>query len=122
MSEIKNLINNKIVTPNLQTSQTTKSTGIVLKVYEKDNVCDIQYLDAQSRIKKKDKVEVLVRKDTDDWFPQIGAFVEVEVYEDHVYIVGQIINNYDTQVKQKYQLKQDLYADGADSSVGCLVF
>ena len=122
MSDIKSLLGNKVVSPNIDANRYIQSTGIVLRAYEKDNVCDIQYLDAQCRIKTKDKVEVLVKRSNDDWFPQAGDRIEVQIYENYVYITGQIITDYNTEVKPRQKLEQDIYADGADSSVGCLIF
>lgn len=121
MSDIKELLQNKVVTPNVETFGYVRSKGVIIHSYEKDNVCDIKYLDAKNRIINKDHVFVKIINN-DDWFPQPGEPVEVEVNEQRVYIVGKIVNDYRKQVKQKNVLKSDIYADGADSSVGCYIF
>ena len=120
-SKIKSLLQNKLVKPAIDTSGLTKSVGIVLKSYERDNVCDIKYLDAQSRIRNREKIRVKITNN-DDWFPKPGDIVEIEIIEDTVIIIGSMITDYNTQVRPKNELKKDIYADGVDSSVGCYIF
>ena len=120
-SKIKSLLQNKLVAPNVDTNNYSRSIALVLQTYEKDNVCDIKYLDAQSRIRNRERVKVKITNN-DDWFPQQGDIVEIEVFQDVVIIIGSVVSDYNTQIRPKNKLKQDIYADGVDSSVGCYIF
>lgn len=120
-SKIKSLLQNKLVAPNVDTNNYSRSVALVLQAYEKDNVCDIKYLDAQSRIRNRERVKVKITNN-DDWFPQQGDIVEIEVFQDVVIIIGSVVSDYNTQIRPKNKLKQDIYADGVDSSVGCYIF
>lgn len=121
MADINNLLQNKVVSPNVETIGYIKSYGVVIRSFEKDNVCDIKYLDAKNRIINKDRVFVKVTNN-DDWFPDPGDVVEIELNEQFVWIIGRVTYNYSKQIKPDNVAKTDIYADGADSSVGCYIF
>ena len=122
MSDLKSTISNRIVTPNVNTAFNTPSTGLVKKAYEDENVCDITYFDSNGSPKNKSKVEVKVKSTRDNWFPQTGSLVSIEVYEDNVIITGEVVSDFTTQMKTQQMAKNDIYTDGGDSSVGSYIF
>lgn len=123
MPNIKETLTTRVVNPNIDTAFNTRSYGFVKEAYEKDNVCDISYFDAKGNQRNKDKVDVEIRNSNDStWFPKKGNLVRIDVYEDNVIITGEVITDYTTQIKKKQYVKNDIYADGDDSSVGGYIF
>ena len=122
MSDIKNILQNKVVSPSIETSTTSKTLGVVIRAYEKDNVCDVRYSDIKSRIVTKEKVEVMPKNMEDDWFPSSGTLVVVETYGNSVFITGQVIKDYSKEVRPYKKLQHDIYVDGGDATVGNYIF
>lgn len=122
MSSLKDIVSNRVVSPNIDSSINTKSYGIVIKAYESENVCDITYFDAKNIQRNRNKVEVRLNSRTENWFPKNGEMVYVEVYEENVIITGEVVTDFNTQVKTKQIAKNDIYVDGADCSVGGYIF
>lgn len=122
MSSLKDVISNRIVTPNVNTAFNTPSIGIVLKAYEDQNVCDIRYFDTSGTEQNRDRVEVRLTNKRENWFPSTGSMVYVDVYEENVTITGEVITDFSTQMKTQQETKNDIYVDGGDSSVGSYIF
>ena len=122
MNSLKEIVNSRIVSPNIDTAINAKSIGIVLAAYEQDNLCDIAYTDAKNIRRRKDKVEVQLKNPNETWFPIKGNLVKLDVFEENVIITGEVITNYSSQVKEKQYTKNNIYANGDDSSVGCYIF
>lgn len=122
MSSLKDVISNRIVTPNINTAFNTTSIGMVLKAYEDQNVCDIRYFDANGSERNRDKVEVRVTNKRENWFPSTGSMVYVDVYEENVTITGEVITDFSTQMKTQQETRNDIYIDGGDSSIGSYIF
>lgn len=122
MSSLKDVISNRIVTPNVNTAFTIPSIGIVLKAYEDQNVCDIRYFDTSGTEKNRDRVEVRLTNKRENWFPSTGSMVYIDVYEENVTITGEVITDFSTQMKTQQETKNDIYVDGGDSSVGSYIF
>lgn len=122
MTNLKDTLNNRVVTPSIESAFSTHSYGFVKEAYEGDNVCDITYIDSKGNQRNKERVEVDIKNNKDKWFPQKGDLVKVDVYEENVIIVGEVITDYSTQIKSQQYTENDIYADGDDSSVGCYIF
>lgn len=122
MSDLKEIVSNRVVSPNVDSSINIRSYGIVTKAYEPENACDITYFDAKNIQRNRNKVEVRLSSGTENWFPKDGEAVYVEVYEENVIITGKVITDFNTQVKTKQVAKNDIYVDGADCSVGGYIF
>lgn len=122
MSSLKDVISNRIVTPNVNTAFNTPSVGVVLKAYEDQNVCDIRYFDTSGTEQNRDRVEVRLTNKRESWFPSTGSMVYVDVYEENVTITGEVITDFSTQMKTQQETKNDIYVDGGDSSVGSYIF
>lgn len=121
MSDLRELFNSKVVAPNIETSIYTKSYGIVIRANEKNNCCDIKYFDAKGRPCNRNNVFVKTNSEN-KWFPLPGMMVELEIFEDQICIIDEIVTDYSKQVKPRKMAMQDIYVDGADSSVGCYIF
>ena len=115
--ELKDLLNNRLVTPNIETSGAVPGFGIVIRSCEKDNCCDIKYRDKKNRAKTKNNVPVKIGPG-EQWFPSEGSIVELSIYEDEVIIVGETMTDYATQGKPKTMTKLDTYMDDGDQTTG----
>lgn len=122
MSSLKDTISNKVVSPSIEASINYKSSALVLDADEKTNLCKIFYTDARNKQRHRENVKVKLRDKKDRWFPKPGDAVEVNVFGDDVIIIGESITDYATQVKPLQYTKNDVYVDGADSSVGNFIF
>lgn len=122
MNNLKELLNTKLVTPSIESQTHKRTCGIIINAYEKENTCDVQYYDAKNHFQYKERVEVKLTGANNNWFPSNGALVEIELFDDKVFIIGEVIIDFNTQIKPKLTLKKDIYANGSDTSVGCYIF
>lgn len=119
---LKDTLTTRVVSPSVDSSISIRSYGIVRKANESENTCDITYFDAKNTQRNRNNVEVKVNNSNENWFPKEGQAVYVEVYEENVIITGEIVSDFTTQMKTKQMSKNDIYADGGDSSVGGYIF
>ena len=109
MSEINDLLSKSANTVAVNTSLHT-SYGIVTKINEKENTCDIRYVTQSGKTTSKENVEVLINYNTDSWFPsKLGERVKIaETSSNHPIIIGSYIRDYAQDVKAKRRYAQDV--------------
>lgn len=110
MSQIKNLLSGparEAITNNAK----SESYGLVTKVNEKENVCEITYENSSGKLTRKENIEVRIRTDQDEWFPKTGDLVTTEETNDNQPIItGQLIRDYARDVKPKRIYAKDVQA------------
>ena len=111
MSTAKNLLSDRIVSPGITNNATTTSYGIVSKANEKENVCDITYVNSSGKVSRKENVEVQILNGRNDWFPKQGELVTtIETNDNQPLITGQLIRDYVRDLKDKREYKKDIMA------------
>lgn len=104
MSGIRNLVSKNEVKETAN-KNVTSSQGIVLKSVEKENVCDILYINSFQKLTHRTNVEVEMRTKNDNWFPKPGQLVRTQESNDNnPTIVGEWIRDYarDARENRKY--------------------
>lgn len=119
--DLQGLLNTKLVTPNVDSNSGKVSIAIVTEAYEKDNVCDIIYTDKHGKIQRRERVEMKILDPDSSWFPKAGETVEIQFYDEYVYITGAFVLNYRQYMSNK-NIDNDIYSESSDSSVGCYIF
>ena len=109
MTNIKDLLASKTVLPSLANTQVSKSFGIVTRANEKDNVCDIIYIDNSGKRSNKTNVEVLIKSRDDNYFPHLYEYVEVEEIgnDNNIKITGTYICDKDSTYIER--VDKDIY-------------
>lgn len=120
MSRLKDILNEKVVTPNVETNGVTISYGIVTGINEKDNTCDITYMGNYSGLKGNKKAEVK-RARGDDWFPRLGSIVEIQLIDDIPLIIDEKIDK-TTARSRRNMGTSNIYSNASDSSFGGFLF
>lgn len=120
MRNLKDLLNNRLVTPNIETSGAFIGFGIVIRADEKNNCCDIKYLDRKSRTKNKKNVQVKYVSGS-QWFPTEGSCVELSITQDEVYITGEFVKNYALIGKPQAITKFDTYVNDDGTTGGYII-
>lgn len=92
----------------------SSSYGIVLKSTEKENVCDILYVNSAKKMVYRANVEVEMRNKQDNWFPKAGELIKTaESNDNNPTIVGQLIRDYARDIKQDRILEKDVLPDNS---------
>lgn len=119
--DLQGLLNTKLVTPNIDSNTGKTGMAVVTEAYEKDNVCDIIYPDKNGKIQRRERVEMKISDPDSSWFPKAGDKVEVQFYDEDIYISGAFIIDYKQYMSNK-NIDNDIYSESSDSSVGCYIF
>ena len=115
MSDLKDLIQNKIVHPSTYGDVSITTIGKVTESDESNNTCSIQYVDKQGYPRNKKDVVVRLYGNGADWFPAVGDTVVIEDTGDTTVVVARHVGNYAMDVRAKRQLRQDCMSD----NTGC---
>lgn len=119
---LRQQIKDKIVTPITYENEIMHTVAFVVKSDDKNNCCDIRYIDRQGQIRNKDNVTVRLTGSGMDWFPVKGEFVTIEVTRDICVIIARCISNYNMEVRSKMELKQDIYSDSGGYPPGASIY
>lgn len=110
MSQVKDIISGpakEVVTNNALAS----SYGLVTRIDEKENVCDITYVDSSEKLVRRQNVEVLIRTNKDNWFPKVGELITTQETNDNQPIItGQLIRDFIMDVKSNRTYDKDVQA------------
>ncbi len=110
MSQVKDLLSGP-ARDAITNNAVSSSFGLVTKINEKENICDITYINSSGKLARKENVEIKIRTDKDDWFPETGELVTTEETNDNQPIItGQLIRDFAQDVKPKRTYKKDVQA------------
>lgn len=115
-------IRNKIVTPITYENEIIITVAYVIKADDKNNSCDIRYIDKHGRIRNQDNVAVRLSGLGMDWFPVKGDYVTIELSRNSCAIIARYITNYNMEVRSKMELKQDIYSDSMGYNPGASIY
>ncbi len=110
MSGARELVS-KVSQNNIVNNALSSSYGIVLKSDEKENICDITYINRSGKMVHRSNVEVKMWTKKDDWFPKPGELVITQESNDNSpVIIGQLIRDYIRDVKPERTYEKDVQA------------
>ena len=108
MSEGSNLVS-RTAKKELANNAVSSSYGLVLKSTEKENVCDIIYINSAKKMLRRANVEVEMRNKNDNWFPKPGDLIKTsESNDNNPTIVGQLVRDYARDIKPNRILEKDV--------------
>lgn len=62
-------IKQKTAIPVVSNNAVTECIGIVTKANERENLCDVTYINSSGKLDKKQNIEYRVKNKKDEWFP-----------------------------------------------------
>ena len=107
MSDVKTLINDRIVSPGITNNAVSQTYGIVLKASEEENTCTVMYENNNAKMDIRKNVNVFSQDD--NWFPVPGDRVILEESNDNNPIIVGKIRNYTEEERSKRQYSQDVH-------------
>ena len=120
MSEIRNLIADKIVNPASRNGQPSTLIARVLEADETNNWCSLEYVDKDGFSRNRDNVLVM-QYGASRWFPKVKDLVIIEDRGESVIIVSKSFTSYSVEIKEKETLRKDVYPDQFGASVGGVI-
>ena len=122
MGSIKKIIQNKMINPDGHNRKSLWSAAQVVKGDEKNNVCEIDFIDKDGNRRNKKNVKVMLYGGSSNWFPADNDFVMVEDRGSQVFIVDKFVGNYRQEVSAKQTLTKDVHSDANTSTAGGCIF
>lgn len=119
---LRQKIRDKIVTPVTYENEVITTTAFVLRADDKNNCCNIRYIDKHGKIRDRDNVIVRLTGSGMDWFPIKGDYVTIELARDTCVITARSITNYNMDVRSKMELKQDIFSDSLGYPPGASIY
>ena len=119
---LKQQLLDRVVTPITQENETFVTPAFVVSADDKNNCCDIQYIDKHGKLRTKENVTVRLTGSGMEWFPTAGDYVNVEIGREICVIVARAIANYNMDVRSKMELKQDIYSDSLGAPPGASIY
>lgn len=111
MGQAKNLLSEKIAIPAITNNAVTLTTGVVLRSNEKENVCDVGYINSAGKWDRKNNVEYEVKNEKDDWFPKVRSKIVLKESNDNQPIIVGALLDYVKDIKPKRTYKKDVLPD-----------
>lgn len=109
MSTLVSKLNDNITTKVLPNHVETKSEGRVIRVNEKENVCDILYENSAGRLERVTNVEVELNTGKENWFPKVGDIIKTrETNDNQPIIIGKLIRDYVQDAKSNHTYNKDV--------------
>ena len=108
---IKDIIQNNIISPTMNSASQNLVTGLVLGSDSANNVCSIRYTNKTGNICNKENVPIRLYGNGTDWFPTTGEMVLVEDNGSTCTVIARYVGNYSMDVRSKLQLRQDVQSD-----------
>lgn len=122
MSNLKQLLQDRVMNPADHSRGSITTVGQVTKADEINNMCSMKYIDKDGFKRNKDNVTVRLYGNGGDWFPAVDDYVVVEDGGDTCVIVARHVGNYNMDVRSKLRLTQDIHSDSYGGSVGGQIF
>lgn len=119
---LRQQIRDKIIAPITYENEALATIAYVLRSDDKNNCCDIRYIDKQGKIITRNNVIVRLTGSGMDWFPVKGDYVTIEISRDTCVIIARSISNYNMDVRSKMELKQDIYSDSMGYPPGASIY
>lgn len=119
---LKGLLLDRVVQPNARDNESFTTVAIVTDSDEVNNVCSIQYVDRGGHKRNRDNVVVRLYDTGSGYFPKVGESVEVQLDRDTCVVIARHIGNYNTDVRAKMMLEQDVYSDNPGNAPGSSIF
>lgn len=120
MSGIRSKIQ-QITSPTVHDRRTFTSIGQVVSTNEKNNECEVTYIDKDGNRSNKKGIHLLYAdKKILSWFPKIGEKVYLQINENMIFIVGPYYENYQLE-KGQTDLNKNVLSDYAFSEEGNLL-
>ncbi|WP_312339235.1 hypothetical protein [Anaerospora hongkongensis] len=122
MNKLKQIIQDRIVSPADHIRGSITTIGQVMKSDEINNMCSIKYVDKDGNKRNKDNVTVRLYGNGGDWFPAMDDFVVIEDTGSTVAIVARHVDNYNMDVRSKLRLTKDIHSDSFGGAIGGQIF
>ena len=111
MSDLKQLLQNRIVNPAGHANNAITTLGVVTDSDESNNTVSVRYVDKSGKKRNRDNVVVRLYGNGADWFPAVDDTVVIEDTGDTVVVVARHVGNYSMDVRSRRQLRQDVHSD-----------
>ena len=116
---LKDVLQEKIVNPVVRSGGVIISIGKIKKADERNNLCDIFYVDKDGKPSNKDNVAIRLTGN-DTWFPSKGDLVAIEDRGSAVCVIGPAIKDYAAEEREKHKPTKDVHPDSSGSIGGCI--
>ena len=122
MSEIRELILERVVNPSSRGNLVHEVVGTVTDVDEVNNWCSVEYVDRDGYRSNRDNVWVKQYDGSQPWFPSVDDQVTIEDTGDSAIVTGKSYQNYAIQMGTKRELTMDSCPDNMGASMGGYIF
>lgn len=112
----------KLISPITYVNELSCTTAVVTKSDDKNNCCDIRFLNKYGIQESRENVNVRLTGNGMDWFPVKDDYVTIELGRDTCVIVARSISNYNMEVRSKMELKQDIFSDSFGHPPGASIY
>lgn len=115
--ELTSKFQNRAVNPIVSNNAVTECIGVVMKANEKENVCDVSYINSSGKYDRKENIEYRIKNKKDEWFPAEQDRVILHESNDNQPIIVNELIDYTKDLKQnRYIDKPDVFAS---NDFGC---
>ena len=111
MSEAKRLLSDKIVSPQITNNAVTETVGVVMTANEKENVCDVAYINSAGKWERKSNIPYEVKHEKDDYFPKSQSKIRLKESNDNQPIIIGALIDYIKDIKPKRVYKKDVMSN-----------
>lgn len=122
MSSILDVIKDRAIEPITNELKSVTTLALVKKADEKNNTCDIQYVDKNGLVRNRNNVSVRLYGNGTDWFPKRGESVVVQETETTCEVIARYVQNYNMDVRARMKLKMDIYSDSSGADPGGTIY
>lgn len=123
MRQLKDKLVQNIVAPVASSHSATFLDAVVLKANESSNVCDIQYRDDQGVVVTQKSVPVeITSNNIIGWFPKEKEHIIVSVKGGDLFITGPSYGKNYNMVRNRMELKKDIYSNSFSYFLGGFIF
>lgn len=120
---LKDKLINNIIAPVATSHSATFIRATVNKSNEKNNTCDITYVNQEGvRVKQVGVPVQLTNVSFIDWFPKKNEVVNVSVKRGEIYITGPDYQHSYASMRNSIQLSQDIHSDNSSYFLGGYIF
>ena len=121
MSELKNIFTDRVTSPAITNNAVTQTVGVVLKANEKENVCDVGYINSAGKYQRKRNVEYEVKNKKDDWFPEVRDKIVLKESNDNQPVIIGALLDYTKDIRPNRRYKKDVMPKNYGAVRGQLV-
>ena len=95
----------------------------IVKAYEKNNFCDIKYLNKDGDyVFKKEVIVQLTAPGLIAWFPKEDDLVVVQISDSNIIITGPLEVEYGTKIRSSINMKKDILSSSFGSTLNGHIF